>query len=128
MKRNILVVVIFVVGIFSWANFSMASGKNAKTVVFPVTETRSVSYWKPSLKMKWQIQFAGVLDQRANAEVFVVDGFDTDVKTVKALHAKGKKVVCYFSAGSLENWRPDAKKFPKVVIGKKLSGWAGAQL
>ncbi|CAC5388919.1 unnamed protein product [Mytilus coruscus] len=35
----------------------------------------------------------------------------------------GKKVICYFSAGSYENWRSDHSAFPSDVIGHKLDGW-----
>jgi len=34
-------------------------------------------------------------------------------------------VICYFSAGSYEDWRPDANKFPSSVRGKNLDGWPG---
>ena len=40
----------------------------------------------------------------------------------RVIVAKGKKVVCYFSAGSYEAWRPDAKEFPASVQGKS-NGW-----
>jgi hypothetical protein len=33
--------------------------------------------------------------------------------------------MCYISAGSWENWRPDAKKYPATVLGKNYAGWAG---
>jgi hypothetical protein len=39
------------------------------------------------------------------------------------LHADGKIVVCYFSAGSYENWRDDASDFPDAILGNTLEGW-----
>jgi len=33
-------------------------------------------------------------------------------------------VICYLSAGSYENWRPDAASFPASVLGKS-NGWPG---
>jgi hypothetical protein len=60
-----------------------------------------------------------------NAAVFDIDGEDASAATVAALHAKGAKVICYFSAGSYENWRSDAGSFPASVRGKPLDGWAG---
>ena len=33
--------------------------------------------------------------------------------------------MCYISAGTWENWRPDAKRFPAVVKGKPDGGWPG---
>ncbi|MFQ5739279.1 MAG: endo alpha-1,4 polygalactosaminidase [Acidobacteriota bacterium] len=41
-----------------------------------------------------------------------------------SLHAQGRKVICYISAGSWESWRPDAGQFPSYLLGKPLSGWA----
>ena len=37
----------------------------------------------------------------------------------------GKKVICYFSAGSYEDWRPDASEFKKEDLGRDLDGWPG---
>ncbi|KAK3172532.1 hypothetical protein OEA41_005854 [Lepraria neglecta] len=34
-----------------------------------------------------------------------------------------RKVICYFSAGSYENWRPDTSK--STDLGKPLDGWPG---
>ncbi len=45
-------------------------------------------------------------------------------KTIDTLHAKGSKVICYFSAGSWENWRPDANDFPDSAKGRS-NGWPG---
>jgi hypothetical protein len=59
------------------------------------------------------------------AQVVDLDLFDIKASTVAALKAQGKHVICYFSAGSWENWRPDKNSFPKSVLGKPLDGWAG---
>lgn len=34
-------------------------------------------------------------------------------------------MVCYFSAGSWEEWRDDAKRFAEGDLGKGLDGWPG---
>ena len=83
------------------------------------------TWWKPTIGTSWQIQFSGTLDQTVNATIFDIDLFDTDVSVITSLHSKGKKVVCYFSGGSSENWRPDYSQFITAVKGNKLSGWAG---
>lgn len=54
-----------------------------------------------------------------------VDGFDTRAATVAALHRSSAGVVCYIDAGTWENWRPDAKQFPRSLLGKPDGGWAG---
>jgi hypothetical protein len=56
--------------------------------------------------------------------VYNVDGFDTPAATVRLLHARNRRVICYISAGSWEDWRPDARRFPAGVLGRS-NGWAG---
>jgi hypothetical protein len=79
--------------------------------------------WRPSMVTSWQVQLAGVLDQSVDAHLFEVDLFDTAASTVAALHAQGRKVVCYLSAGTLESWRPDAAAVPESIKGKAVEGW-----
>lgn len=87
----------------------------------------ATSWWKPkaSAALRWQIQFTGALDLSVKASVFDVDGDGTTAAQVTALHRKGAKVICYVSAGSYEDWRADAKKFPASVLGADLAGWPG---
>ncbi len=42
---------------------------------------------------------------------------------INQLHADGRTVICYFSAGSWEDWRDDAADFPASLLGKPLDGW-----
>jgi len=60
------------------------------------------------------------------AGLYELDGFETTAATVSALHALGKYVVCYYSAGTYENWRSDASSFPAAVLGSS-NGWPGEQ-
>ncbi len=57
--------------------------------------------------------------------MYDVDLFDTTARQVRLLHRQGRKVTCYIDAGSWENWRPDGRRFPRSVIGRKLQGWPG---
>jgi len=59
------------------------------------------------------------------AQAFDLDLFETPVEVIEALHARGARVICYLSAGSWEEWRPDADDFPPEVIGRAYTGWAG---
>lgn len=81
--------------------------------------------WTPAPVTDWQIQFNGEIDTSLDVDMFEVDMFDTSAAMVEEFHQQGTMVVCYISAGSWENWRPDADKFPKRVLGKSLSGWPG---
>jgi hypothetical protein len=47
------------------------------------------------------------------------------VNTVRALHARHRVTICYLDAGSWERWRPDARRFPRALIGKPYQGWPG---
>lgn len=82
-------------------------------------------YWKPALTDTWQWQLKGTVNTSYAVAVYDIDLFDTPVATIQALQASGKKVVCYFSAGSSEDWRSDFSSFQPSDKGNALSGWAG---
>lgn len=45
--------------------------------------------------------------------------------TIDELHAKGKKVSCYVSIGSVESWREDASVFPSSAVGHAIGEDSG---
>jgi hypothetical protein len=55
--------------------------------------------------------------------MYDIDLFDNDAGVVTSLHAQGRRVVCYMSAGSWESFRPDAGQFPASVKGNVLAGF-----
>jgi hypothetical protein len=89
------------------------------------TPPNPVTRWTPSVSDRWQWQLAGTVDTRHDVTVFDLDLFDTPQATIDALRAQGRKVVCYFSAGSSENWRADFVRFADADQGRPLDGWAG---
>jgi hypothetical protein len=80
--------------------------------------------WMPTPGTTWQWQLTGTIDESYDVEMYDVDLFDVSASTVDSLQSQGKKVVCYFSAGSWEDWRPDAGDFPNSVKGNS-NGWPG---
>lgn len=78
-----------------------------------------------SLEMSWQIQYSGEMDYSLDVDLFNLDLFNTDVQTIAGLRDRGIFVMCYFSAGSHEDWRPDADEFPVETLGKPMQGWEG---
>lgn len=91
----------------------------------PTSPGGSGAVWVPAPGTTWQWQLDGTIDQSVNAGVFDIDLFDSDASVVAALHARGRKVIAYLSAGSWEDWRPDAGAFPQHVLGREYEGWAG---
>jgi hypothetical protein len=80
--------------------------------------------WSPAPGTSWQIQLTGALDTRYQVAMYDLDLFDVSASQIAGLKAQGRKVICYFSAGSYENWRPDADQFPASALGRS-NGWPG---
>jgi len=86
----------------------------------------AASIWAPAPATEpWQLQLQGKVDVSVEASVYDVDGADTPAAKVRKVHRRGAHAVCYFSAGSYENWREDRSRFPARVLGKPLEGWPG---
>ena len=81
--------------------------------------------WQPNPGTSWQIQFSGQIDISLDVQIYDLDLVDTPQSLIDRLHADGRKIICYFSAGSWEQWRSDAGEFPDSVIGNDLDGWPG---
>ncbi|RHZ65348.1 endo alpha-1,4 polygalactosaminidase [Aspergillus thermomutatus] len=82
--------------------------------------------WQPAVGTTWQIELLYPLnDTSVNATVYDIDMFNNNQSTIAALQQAGRKVICYFSAGSYENWRPDKDKFQAADLGNGLDGWPG---
>jgi hypothetical protein len=58
-----------------------------------------------------------------DAPVWDIDLFDNPATTMAALKAAGKIVICYFSAGTAEDWRDDYRSFAATDLGKVLPEW-----
>jgi hypothetical protein len=83
------------------------------------------NWYQPPVLTTWQWQLEGDLNTSYSVEMYDVDLFDTAVATIEQLQSNNHKVICYFSAGSYENWRDDANKFSAVDYGRNLEGWEG---
>ena len=58
-------------------------------------------------------------------DLYAADGVTPNAQAVRAILRTGGHAVCYVSAGSIEEWRPDAAAFPESLIGLPLEGWPG---
>jgi hypothetical protein len=81
--------------------------------------------WRPTLADTWDVRLAGAPDASLAVSVHDTDLDDTSAAAIAALRAAGRRVVCYFSAGSAEQWRADFAQFQPADLGKPLSGWPG---
>ncbi|MCH7493085.1 endo alpha-1,4 polygalactosaminidase, partial [Patescibacteria group bacterium] len=82
-----------------------------------------VNWWVPTTEVSWQWQLSGSINTEYDVDIYDIDLVDTPQDIIDQLHAKGIKVICYFSAGSWEDFRSDASQFPSEVLGKTLDGW-----
>jgi hypothetical protein len=99
-----------------------ASGHAAAAAQRKAATTR----WTPVASDTWQWQLQGKLNTSYDVKIYDIDLFNTDTATIQSLHNAGRKVVCYFSAGSSENWRPDFGQFKSTDMGNPLDPeWVG---
>jgi signal transduction histidine kinase len=88
----------------------------------PAKDAEAGAKWVPRLTETWHVQLAGAIDTNIDADVFEVDLFDTPPAIFGLLKSKGRRVVCHFSAGSAESWRPDMQRFAASDLGHRLDG------
>jgi len=82
--------------------------------------------WQPAAGSTFQIVLLYQLDDTStNADIYDIDLFYNTKDTISQLHRDGRKVLCYFSAGSYEDWRDDRTQFHKSDLGSNLAGWPG---
>jgi hypothetical protein len=95
------------------------------------TTPKRKELWQPEVGTPWQIILsevvkvpkAGVSSMTPDVPIWDMDLFENSKSTITAMQKGGKKVICYFSAGSWENWRKDKDSFPKKDLGKVMDGW-----
>jgi hypothetical protein len=83
----------------------------------------SESWYKPAVETTWQWQLSGNVNTNYDVDLYDIDLVETPQSTIDQLHEKDIKVICYFSAGSWEQYRSDAEDFPPEVLGEELDGW-----
>ena len=84
-----------------------------------------MSYYQPAPLTTWQIQLQYEVNENVEVSVFDIDLFDVNETQIVSIQTQDRFVICYFSAGSYEDWRPDADDFDSSDIGNPLDGWPG---
>jgi hypothetical protein len=88
-------------------------------------QAASRAAWVPKVTDTWQWQLSGKINTSYDVDVYDIDLFEAPDAVMNTLHSQGRYIVCYFSAGSAENWRPDYDQFKKADLGNNLDGWPG---
>ncbi|KAJ5856140.1 uncharacterized protein N7529_010084 [Penicillium soppii] len=100
--------------------------QSQKTLFKRDNTATDAAIWQPAAGVKWQIQLIdAVEDTTVDADIWDIDLFDNTAETITTLKNKGHKVICYFSAGTYEDWRSDISKFNSADFGSNLDDWPG---
>ncbi len=116
LKSSLGVALIMLLMLTACSTSSDSDNDNGSTV--PIED-----WYKPALLATWQWQLSGSVNTSYTVEIFNIDLFDSSPALIKQIQSSGKKVICYFSAGSHENWRTDASDFTLDDLGNPLAGW-----
>lgn len=111
-----------------------ATASRTWTVVAPPAPTPCPGCYHPPVGSTWQWQLnpdvaGGAIDTSIPADMYDIDGFANPTATVAALKAlpgtsaARRGVTCYISAGTVENWRPDAFAFDPMLLGNPYHGF-----
>lgn len=68
----------------------------------------------------------GPLEKDASGDAIILDPTTTSESQIDDLKSKGKAVICYMSAGTLENYRKDKSEFSDSKA-KKYKGFGGSE-
>lgn len=86
----------------------------------------NASWWKPVKETTWDYSLQSPPTKlNSSVSVYDIDLFDASAEDILQIQQEGHKVICYFSAGSYENWRPDKESFDAGDLGNDLDGWEG---
>ena len=86
----------------------------------PVT---SGTWYRPPVTTTWQWQLQGDVNIGYDVALYELDLVETPASVIAALKGSGRRLLCYFSAGSWEDFRPDAGQFPSSALGLVYSGF-----
>jgi hypothetical protein len=125
-----LVIIAIALGVGLGIGLSSGDNSGGSTTPIPTpsnnTNATTGTFWRPAAGASWQIVLYYPLnDTSTDAQIYDIDLFNNNASTIAALHAQNRRVICYFSAGSYEDFRPDSSQFTAADKGKELDGWPG---
>lgn len=93
--------------------------------VAPITQG---AWYRPTVQTTWQWQLQpgsdGTVNTSYDVDAYDIDLFDSSETLIADLQASGRAVICYFSAGSYEDFRSDADSFAAADLGNALDDFA----
>jgi hypothetical protein len=120
MKAPVLAAALLIAGCGGDGSVAVDGGGRADA---DVSDAAPGSWWKPAPGTSWQWQLVGAIDTSLDVVMYDVDLVATPAGVLDRLRADGRRVVCYFSAGSHESFRDDLGGVPAAAIGNQLDGW-----
>jgi hypothetical protein len=104
-------------------------GGHALHAAAAASDANASAWWRPAAQSRFDYSLKRPFTVSSSlvpgVTVYVSDCFDSDADEIAALRARGGAPVGYFSAGSREDWRPDAGSFAAADVGAPLDGWPG---
>eukprot|EP00833_Pecoramyces_ruminatium_P001041 jgi/Orpsp1_1/1175073/evm.model.c7180000052528.1 len=97
--------------------------------LFTLLSTKVDAYWKPKPGLKWNwalgTKVSEIPIENTSYDVIDVDLYGVTKEIITKMHNNGKKVICYFSAGTYEVARKEAEGMLKVknLVRNKMEGW-----
>jgi hypothetical protein len=106
---------------------SAGASNTPRTASVTLTVSAAGGIWSPTastpVPWNWNITQTGVAAY-TTMTMYDVDLFNESASWIATIKARGQKVICYYSSGTSENFRPDFGSFPAAVKGS-TNGWAG---
>jgi hypothetical protein len=81
----------------------------------------TVAPWTTGITWAWYLAGGNIPD--TEVDVIDVDLFETPASEVRRVEQAGIRTVCYLSAGTFEDGRPDAGDYPEEILGNTWDAW-----
>jgi len=100
---------------------STSTTTSSSTSTTTTTVPTTTSPWATGATWAWFLQGGNI--PNVAVDVIDVDLFDTPASEVRRVERSGISTVCYLSAGTYEDWRPDAGDYPPEILGRTWDAW-----
>ncbi len=114
-RSNVVFGVLVVIGVAGCGDSDSTDPQPTATDTTVVPTTGQ--WYRPAVTATWQWQLLGAVNTEYDVDVYDIDLFDVPATMIASLQAAGKRVICYFSAGSFEDFRSDAASFRSEELG-----------